>query len=51
MGISFLRAASLTGLISLVAGALAQAQDPGRPAVGGIGSPVDAMIFPCRPRP
>ena len=44
-----LRAAVLTailgGLVSLVAAGCAQAQDPRRPAVGGIGSPVDAMIF------
>jgi hypothetical protein len=32
-------------VIGLVAASCAQAQDPHRPAVGGIGSPVDAMIF------
>jgi hypothetical protein len=41
----FLRAAIFGGLIGLVAVGHAQAQDPRRPAVGGIGSPVDAMIF------
>jgi len=40
-----LRAAIFGGLISLVAASCAQAQDPHRPAIGGIGSPVDAMIF------
>ena len=40
-----LRAAIFGGLIGLVAAGCAQAQDPHRPAVGGIGSPVDAMIF------
>jgi len=40
-----LRAAILGGLIGVVAAGYAQAQDPQRPAVGGIGSPVDAMIF------
>ncbi|MEP6838935.1 MAG: hypothetical protein ABJA75_12835 [Bradyrhizobium sp.] len=38
-------AAILGGLIFLVTAGLAQAQDPNRPAVGGIGSPTDAMIF------
>lgn len=41
----WLRAAVFGGLIGLIAGGAAQAQDPRRPAVGGIGSPVDAMIF------
>ena len=40
-----LRAAIFGGLIGLIAAGAAQAQDPRRPAVGGIGSPVDAMIF------
>ena len=40
-----LRAAVFGALIGLVAVGCAQAQDPRRPAVGGIGSPVDAMIF------
>jgi hypothetical protein len=40
-----LRAVIFGGLIGLVAASCAQAQDPHRPAVGGIGSPVDAMIF------
>ena len=40
-----LRAAIFGALIGLVAAGCAQAQDPHRPAVGGIGSPVDAMIF------
>jgi len=40
-----LRAAIVGGLIGLSAGGYAQAQDPHRPAVGGIGSPVNAMIF------
>jgi hypothetical protein len=35
----------LGGLIGLVAVGCAQAQTPQRPAVGGIGSPPDAMIF------
>jgi hypothetical protein len=38
-------AAIFGGLIGLVAASCAQAQDPHRPAVGGIGSPIDAMIF------
>ncbi|MEO8317419.1 MAG: hypothetical protein ABI561_03765 [Bradyrhizobium sp.] len=38
-------AAILGGLTFLVTAGLAQAQDPNRPAVGGIGSPTDAMIF------
>ena len=40
-----LRAAIFGGLIGLVAAGCAEAQDPHRPAVGGIGSPVNAMIF------
>jgi hypothetical protein len=40
-----LRAAIFGGLIGLIAAGAAQAQEPRRPAVGGIGSPVDAMIF------
>ena len=40
-----LRAAVFGGLVGLVAASCAQAQDPHRPAIGGIGSPVDAMIF------
>ena len=39
------RTAIFGALIGLVAVGYAQAQDPRRPAVGGIGSPVDAMIF------
>ena len=41
----WLRAAIVGGLIGLSAAGHAQAQDPHRPAVGGIGSPVNAMIF------
>ena len=41
----WLRAAMFGGLIGLIAAGATQAQDPRRPAVGGIGSPVDAMIF------
>src|ERR1700712_5151278 len=43
-----MRAWSLTAIVfgALMGFAgIAQAQDPHRPAVGGIGSPVDAMIF------
>ncbi len=43
-----MRAWSLTAIVfgTLIGLAgIAQAQDPHRPAVGGIGSPVDAMIF------
>jgi hypothetical protein len=40
-----LRAAIFGALIGLIAAGCAQAQDPHRPAVGGIGSPVNAMIF------
>lgn len=39
------RIAILGGLISLIAVGFAHAQAPQRPAVGGIGSPPDAMIF------
>lgn len=45
MDLSSIRPAILGGLIGLVAAGLAQAQAPQRPAVGGIGSPPDAMIF------
>jgi len=41
----YLRAAIFGSLIGLVAVCSAQAQDPRRPAIGGIGSPADAMIF------
>src|ERR1700709_2266832 len=44
MGALSLRTAVFGGLL-LFASGIAQAQDPHRPAVGGIGSPVDAMIF------
>ena len=40
-----LRAAIFGALIGLISAGCAQAQDPHRPAVGGIGSPPDAMIF------
>jgi hypothetical protein len=40
-----LRSAVFGGLFTLFATGLAEAQDPHRPAVGGIGSPIDAMIF------
>jgi len=40
-----LRAAIFGALIGLISAGYAQAQDPHRPAVGGIGSPVNAMIF------
>jgi hypothetical protein len=40
-----LRAAIFGALIGLITADCAQAQDPHRPAVGGIGSPVNAMIF------
>jgi hypothetical protein len=40
-----LRAATFGGLIALIVAGPVQAQDPRRPAVGGIGSPVNAMIF------
>jgi hypothetical protein len=42
---SFLRRIVFGAFILVVAAGGAQAQDPRRPAVGGIGSPVDAMIF------
>jgi hypothetical protein len=47
MGALTLRTAIFGGLMSFVAAGLAQAQTqtPQRPAVGGIGSPPDAMIF------
>jgi hypothetical protein len=45
MGALSARIAMLGGLIGLVAVGCAQAQTPQRPAVGGIGSPPDAMIF------
>ena len=44
IGALSIRIAIVVGLSVLFAG-LAQAQDPHRPAVGGIGSPTDAMIF------
>ena len=44
MGALSLRTAVFGGLL-LFASGIAQAQDPHRPAVGGIGSPIDAMIF------
>jgi hypothetical protein len=37
--------AVLGALLMLAGAGIAQAQDPHRPAIGGIGSPVDAMIF------
>jgi hypothetical protein len=40
-----LRAAIFGALIGLISAGCAEAQDPHRPAVGGIGSPVNAMIF------
>ncbi len=44
-----MRAWSLTivfgGLLALLTSGIAQAQDPNRPSVGGIGSPTDAMTF------
>jgi hypothetical protein len=40
-----LRAAIAGALIGLSVAGYAQAQDPHRPAVGGIGSPMNAMIF------
>jgi hypothetical protein len=40
-----LRAAIFGALMGLITADCAQAQDPHRPAVGGIGSPVNAMIF------
>jgi hypothetical protein len=40
-----IRTAIFGGLIATIASGSAQAQDPRRPAIGGIGSPTDAMIF------
>ena len=45
MGTLSLRAAVFGGLLAVIAVTAARAQDPNRPAVGGIGSPTDAMIF------
>jgi hypothetical protein len=45
MGTWSARAAIFGGLMALVSAGSAQAQTPERPAVGGIGSPPDAMIF------
>ena len=45
MGTLILRTVIFGGLMCLVAAGFAQAQTPTRPAVGGIGSPPDAMIF------
>jgi hypothetical protein len=45
MGALILRTAIFGTLMSFVAAGLALAQTPQRPAVGGIGSPPDAMIF------
>jgi hypothetical protein len=45
MGALSVRTAIFGGLVSLVAAGFAQAETPQRPAVGGIGSPADAMIF------
>ncbi len=45
MGALSVRTAIFGGLVSLAAAGFAQAQTPQRPAVGGIGSPPDAMIF------
>ena len=45
MGVLTLRTAISGMLVSLVVTGLALAQTPQRPAVGGIGSPTDAMIF------
>ena len=45
MGAGFARTVISGLLASLLAGAVAQAQAPQRPPVGGIGSPPDAMIF------
>lgn len=41
----FIRAIFWGLIASFVAAGAVQAQDPHRPAVGGVGSPVDAMIF------
>src|SRR5258707_6406393 len=45
MGALSLRFAVFGGLISFAASGFALAEDPHRPAFGGIGSPTDAMIF------
>jgi hypothetical protein len=45
MGATTVRIAVFGGLVSFLAAGLAQAQAPERPAIGGIGSPIDAMIF------
>jgi hypothetical protein len=45
MGMWAVRTAILGGLMSFLAAGLAQAQAPERPAISGIGSPIDAMIF------
>jgi hypothetical protein len=45
MGALSVRTAIFGGLMSFVAAGFAQAEMPQRPAVGGIGSPPDAMIF------
>jgi hypothetical protein len=45
MGTLTVRTAIFVGLLSFVYAGIALAQTPQRPAVGGIGSPPDAMIF------
>jgi hypothetical protein len=45
MGAVSVRTVILGGLVTFLAAGLAGAQTPQRPAVGGIGSPRDAMIF------
>jgi len=45
MGSRSIRTAVVGVLLAIFTAAAAQAQDPNRPAVGGIGSPTDAMIF------
>ena len=45
MGVLSIRTAILISLMSLGAAGPAQAQTPQRPAIGGLGSPPDAMIF------
>jgi hypothetical protein len=40
-----MRVVIFAGLMAIVTAGLAQAQTPPRPAIGGIGSPPDAMIF------
>jgi hypothetical protein len=45
MGAGSVRTAIFGLLLGFLAGAVAQAQAPQRPPVGGIGSPPDAMIF------